>query len=457
MPFNIAQNETTTTQPTYPIDYGTDPAGGTIDIGFMVAFVIVAIVVILVLLFIFLRLRKGDQITGADIRPTMSDMSEGGLDFGKYFAFNGALIMITMFIDMAALGIMLENPIMSTLVIVSASLGAYAFKTYLRDSARSDLTTRSIEGIYRDKTGKKSTYVWKNVRILDEYILTDADFETIQKTNEKITKEMLDKVHVYPVIINSYWEAMVITRHPKDEAFEWAVGYDYDMHGEFEIEVASPELREVATIHKIGNDPYDNYYKVNEYVPIFLSVWDDAHSKDKVKGIDHIDTNQNHLLAALLKVIGVERRYTAGEMNTDRAALLDAMSGNEDFDDMVNSRARSKANSLVDDMDRLSAFDIAQELLRWDYILMGILVIVVAYAFWQGGWNAAVEHLTGAGSIVMMSPLLKKLNGRGPKPDVANTIWHINHLENLRKEGNPFVIAELETVRKEVAIHVAET
>lgn len=260
---------------------------------------------------------------------------------------------------------------------------------------------------------------------------------------------MLNAVHVYPVIINNYWEAMIITRHPKEEAFEWAVGYDYDMHGEFEIEVASPELREVATIHKIGDDPFDNYYKVNEYVPVFLSVWDDAHSKDKVKGIDHVDTNQNHLLAALLKVIGVERRYTAGELNTDRAALLDALSGNEDFDDMVNSRARAKANSLTDDMARLSAFDVVQDLLRWDYILMFILMVVVAYAFWQGGWNAAMQQVMGAGGMVIASPLLKRLTGKGPELDVANTVWHIRHLESLRREGNPFVLAELETIRKE--------
>lgn len=448
MPFGIAQSNSTTTAPTYPIDHGTG-TGGTVDFAFMGAFIVVAVVVILVILFIYLRLKKGEQITGSDIRPTMADMSEGGLDFGKYFAFNGALIMITMFIDMGALGLMMENPVLSSLIIASTSLGAYAFKTYLRDQARADLTTKSIEGIYRDKTGKKSTYVWKNVRILDEYILTDSDFKTIHASNKDITEEMMAKVHIYPVIINNYWEAMVITRHPKDEAFEWAVGYDYDMHGEFEIEVASPELREVATIHKIGNDPYDSYFKVNEYVPVFLSVWDDAHSKDRVKGVNHIDTNQNHLLMALLKAIGVERRYTAGEMNTDRAALLDAMSGNEDFDDMVNSRARSKANSLVDDMNRLSAFDIVQDLLRWDYILMFVLMIVIGYAGYQAGWNAAVESLTGVGGMVLASPLLKKLNGRGPKLDVKNTIWHIRQLESLRKEGNPFVLAELETIRKE--------
>ena len=126
---------------------------------------------------------------------------------------------------------------------------------------------------------------------------------TIEYNPEIWTDADIRASHPIPINIDDSHDCYLMTVNLPTE-WEYVEGEDYDYYGYHDVQVTGPELREIATMHRVIQQDDGDYRDV--YVPVFLVMYDDKMSADSLKKIPDIDVTRDVALAGLVKAIGVE-------------------------------------------------------------------------------------------------------------------------------------------------------
>lgn len=352
--------------------------------------------------------RGAYRIKGEDIRPELSNLDSTSNVLNRFLAVQGGMaILITFGILYSVQWILVLWPLTlaSSLSFVGIST---AFRSWMKDRVREKYKNRhNIEGYMRDMLGKKRRYAWSNCDIQTPYIMDDDMMRQIDensstldlrdKNNKKIKYdvERLRTMDANPVDINFKYLVVVLTKGPID--IEWVEWWDIDMFGDYPIPIAGPELKHIATVHRVAADPLDPWFKRNEYIPVFVSVWDDRLSRQASEALPAIDVESSDIHIGLLKAAGVERKVTAGQANTDRAALLDSINSQLDFNDVVEATADAKAVKFVQDKDRIGNIDKVTGKMSPSMWVMAFLFIIGVLLGYTWGQNSILTELYNQG------------------------------------------------------------
>ena len=208
----------------------------------------------------------------------------------------------------------------------------------------------------------------------------------------KIPKEIdLDILTPNPILINGKYLVVIISRGNLKNNVDFVDWYDYDIFGEFEVPCAGPELRELTTFHRVKVNPEDEKFRMDEYVPVFASIFDDSHARDALRPLEAIDLETNDIIAAMAKAMGVERKHTAGEINTSKALTGDLLNEDRDFELLVKCQSAAKANKIIDAEKKLKSLD---RIL--DYVTPPVVVLVVIFVV-----GCIIGYLLGQNSVLI--------------------------------------------------------
>ncbi|MHA1786584.1 MAG: hypothetical protein ACTSWU_00110 [Candidatus Thorarchaeota archaeon] len=184
----------------------------------------------------------------------------------------------------------------------------------------------------------------------------------------------LSKLVSNPILIRKRFLVIVIAKGRIKNRLDFVKWYDYDIFGEFVVPTSGPFLREVSTLHRVKPNPDDPRYRLDEYVPVFTSIFDDGHSRDAVKTIEVVDFETNEVLAAMAKSMGVERKHTAGEINTSSAMAHDLLNEDRDFDLLVDVASDSKAQKIIEAEKKLKSLN---KIVDW--VTPPVLVVIICF------------------------------------------------------------------------------
>ena len=392
---------------TLPIDTGyySPP---TQDFGAVIGFIVVVFLIISVLWWYYDRKGKTQL---KDIRPSVGDLSSQDVSLNKamfvqMLPFFPPLVGITPVLLLAP-----ENPSLALAIFVGLiSLPALLYMYMKNQSLENNKGKVNMQGYLRTRDGIRMAYFWKNVRFKTEKYLNDEEMKLLgaakvckainvpipelevefdaptgtkkeKKTKEKEAKkakkerqeaklangltieynnkiwnrEDIQRAHPIPINIDDEHDCYLMTVNLQTE-WEYVEGEDYDYYGYHDVQVTGPELREIATMHRVIQGANGDYRDV--YVPVFLVMYDDKMSADALKKIPDIDVTRDVALAGLVKAIGVEERTTAGELNSITEQVMVLENEDKDVDDLSQTIARKKALDFINAEKRLTMFDI---------------------------------------------------------------------------------------------------
>jgi phosphate/sulfate permease len=234
----------------------------------------------------------------------------------------------------------------------------------------------------------------ESIKTIDEKVL---ELETSiinlgDKISETVPKVIdIDKYKSNPILINEEYLVIVIARGNLKHNIDFVDWFDYDLFGEFTVPCAGPELRELTSMHRVKTDPSDVTFRMDEYIPVFVSIFDDKLSREMLIPLESIDMETNDMIAALATAQGVERKHTAGEINTSKALTSDLLNEDRDFDLLVATRADSEAMKIIDAEKKLKTLDTVME-----SVTPGLLTIIVAIIF-----GIIIGYFWGQNSILI--------------------------------------------------------
>jgi len=157
----------------------------------------------------------------------------------------------------------------------------------------------------------------------------------------------LEKLVPNPILIKKVFLVIVIAKDRIKNRLDFVNWYDYDIFGEFRVPTSGPFLREISTLHRVKPDPENARYRLDEYVPVFTSLFDDGHSREAIKSLEVIDMETNE----------VERKHTAGEINTSSAMAHNLLNEDRDFDLLVEVSSDNKAHKIIDSEKKLKSLN----------------------------------------------------------------------------------------------------
>ena len=378
------------------------------DFGAVIGFIVVIFLIISVLWWYYDRKGKTQL---KDIRPSVGDLSSQDVSLNKamfvqMLPFFPPLVGITPVLLLAP-----ENPSLALAIFVGLiSLPALLYMYMKNQSLENNKGKVNMQGYLRTRDGIRMAYFWKGVRFLTEKYLNneeltllgaakvskainvpipelEVEFDaptgtkkekakkkkeakkakkerqkaklaeglTIEYDSEVWNREDIQKAHPIPINIDDEHDCYLMTVNLPTE-WEYVEGEDYDYYGYHDVQVTGPELREIATMHRVIQDSNGEYRDV--YVPIFLVMYDDKMSADALKKIPEIDVTRDIALAGLVKAIGVEERTTAGELNSITEQVMVLENEDKDVDDLSQTIARKKALDFINAEKRLTMFDI---------------------------------------------------------------------------------------------------
>lgn len=390
--------------PTTPTDPGGAPTGisGGFDMGLLLM-IAIPIILIAILILVYMLYHKGKR-KSTDVKPRLSDLSKTRMPLAMFMLIQGGIALGVMMGVFISLIFILWMPLL-TLTTSGMSLGlGWGLRNEGMNRYRARYKDKfNLEGYLRDKKGVKHPYHWSSCtkkstyipnRQMIESIITQANVDITNK-KDKITEKEFDNVQIMPILIDDDIMVDVIFKGPAGDVFEFVEGYDLDIFGEYPVSVAGPELRYITDLHRLTPDPEEPYYERNEWVPIFVSVWDDRRSREAVKDMPAIDIELDETHLALAKAVGVEHKYTAGEVNTDRARLLSEQRNARDFDDLVQSVGNQKATEYVRDKEQLDLLDRITEWTSWTTIATIVIFVVGITLGYMWGQNSILSQIVG--------------------------------------------------------------
>lgn len=400
-------------------DYSTT---GSTDFG-MVIIVIVSIFIIISVLWWFFDRRNKLQLK--DIRPSVKDLSSSEVSLNKamfiqMLPFFPPLVGITPVLMMAG-----DEPSLALAILIGlVSLPALLYMYMKNQSLETNKGKVNMQGFLRTIDGIRMAYFWRNTKFKTEKYLNeeemilldeakvqkainvpipelkvhfvDPDASKEEKLVEKAKNEEENRVrqkakleegitieydaevwkddeirlaHAIPINIDNEHDCYIMTTNLPTE-WEYVEGEDYDYYGYHDVLVTGPELREIATMHRVidlGNSEYRDVY-----VPVFLVMYDDKMSANAFKKIPDIDITRDVALAGLVKAIGVEERTTAGELNSITQQVMVLENEDKDIDDLSQTLGRKKALDFLNAERRLTMFDIG---------MMGTISTITAIIF----------------------------------------------------------------------------
>ena len=378
------------------------------DFSAVIGFIVVVFLIISVLWWYYDRKGKTQL---KDIRPSVGDLSSQDVSLNKamfvqMLPFFPPLVGITPVLIMAP-----DNPSLALAIFVGLiSLPALLYMYMKNQSLENNKGKVNMQGYLRTRDGIRMAYFWKGVRFLTEKYLNEEEMKllgaakvskainvlipelevkfdaptgtkkekakkkkeakkakkerqkaklaeglTIEYDSEIWNREDIQKAHPIPINIDDEHDCYLMTVNLPTE-WEYVEGEDYDYYGYHDVQVTGPELREIATMHRVIQDSNGEYRDV--YVPIFLVMYDDKMSADALKKIPEIDVTRDVALAGLVKAIGVEERTTAGELNSITEQVMVLENEDKDVDDLSQTIARKKALDFINAEKRLTMFDI---------------------------------------------------------------------------------------------------
>lgn len=349
-----------------------------------------AIMLILVVLFglylIYRYFDKRQALTKADVKPDIErDISCTDYPIGTYMGLQMFLIIVAFMIFTWGMAFALEDFGLAIGVMMGAFglmlSGRFYFLTQAREKSKEQV---NMEGILRLKSGKPIKYVFRNIKFLAEAILSKEEKATIVKESVGVTLKDLGKVFAYPVEVNNRHVVWLISSTPYRE-WDTLMVDDIDAWGEYMVPVYSPELREIATIHRVVEDEADAEFVRDEWIPVLLVVWDSVRSKEMVGVIPTVDVTTSDALIGLTKAIGAENTITAGELNTTTSALLQSQNDDKDFDDLTKSIGRKKALEFRRSEDALTRFSIDTSWMNVNLLSLVLLLVGLGVGYFLGG------------------------------------------------------------------------
>lgn len=249
-----------------------------------------------------------------------------------------------------------------------------------------------MEGYLRLEDGTRERYFWRNVEYKSEKHLTDEELIEVDKAKVIFKKEMLiiiaerdakiaklpkkeqasafaalrdsdlywtkeevDNTHAIPVRVDNKHDGYLMSKYLNTE-WDFIKGEDYDYYGYHEVQLTGPELRKLATIHRVIELESEEYR--DEYCPVFLVMYDDKMSKNALGAIHPIDVTRDHAVAGICKAVGAEERTSAGELNSITQQVMVLENEDKDLDDLSQTIGRKKALDFINSEKRLTMFDV---------------------------------------------------------------------------------------------------
>lgn len=320
-----------------------------------------------------------------DIRPSVANLSSGEVSLNKA-AFMQMLPYMPPLIGISPVLILArEQPVLAFAILIGlVSMPALMYFYMKAKALENNKGKINMMGFLRRKDGTRGKYFFRNVKIKTEKHLTDDELTEIDKAkvsfkefiNEEITKrenkrkksslplehskdfytrDNINSVHAIPIQIDNKHDVYLISRH-LDSEWEYVTGDDYDYYGYHEVKITGPELREISTIHRVIELEAGEFR--DEYVPVFLVMYDDKMSKDALGAIAPIDVTRDHAIAGMTKAIGAEERTAAGELNSITEQVMVLEEQEKDLDDLSQTIGRKKALDFLNAEKRLTMFNV---------------------------------------------------------------------------------------------------
>jgi len=370
---------------------GTAPV--TFDMGQAAGLMIGLFLVLIVVYWYYMR---SNRVTGTDVRPKIEDMIYAGWSPNKMMAIQIMVIFPATFGMIFGLLFMAYDFIFGLIIVCLVGFGTAAPYFYIKDRVREkNRNNFKLDGYLWLKSGKRIKYTFLNVAFGTEIMLTNDEVNLLYDENPDWDRkdQIVEKARVIPTLIDDKYMIYIIMTQPVSETMEWVDDEDFDYFGTLTVKSDGPEMKEIATLHRVRADDDDEDYSVNEYIPTLLVLWDAFKAKQTIKNIPTVDVTTNTVLAGLTKQIGAETRYTAGELNSKEAALRSKNKGQSLMDDLGESLGRKKAMEYLKNETRLTQFDLMTNKTLWYVIgavVMGIVVALVAY---NAGYAQAILEL----------------------------------------------------------------
>ena len=124
-------------------------------------------------------------------------------------------------------------------------------------------------------------------------------------------------------------------------------------------------------------------------------MWDDAKTRAVRSELEVSSISKNEVIASMLSVVGAGRKHTAHDINVDREALEDYQKNQRDMPDTIASMGREKALEYQHNKDLLTKFGDLAGNLTFDRMILLVLIVVVAIAFYNMGVNNTVSQFLG--------------------------------------------------------------
>lgn len=363
-----------------------------IDMGAVGILLAVLLAILMVVYWWHGKTQKG---SGSDVRVEVEDMMDSGITMNMLMLGQFAMLF-PLLIGLSWGGLVAQNDFGTGVMISLISVLVTGIVFFiLRDRSREQNANRySLSGYLWKKDGSRIKYWFSKIKFGSEIHLTEAEIEAIY--SEKLDwkeEDILRKMHVYPALMGDEHRVFLIMDKVMEEAFEWVDDEDYDYFGTITIKSDGPELREVATLHRVAVDSENDRFKVNEYVPTLYVVWGAGQAKDSIKGIPVVDPTADKVLAGLITQIGAERRVTSGELNAIDAALISTTRDYSNWDTLAESIGRKKAKEYLRNEERLTTFDMAENSGLIYGILALIAGVVIAAVAYNAGYAQAILEL----------------------------------------------------------------
>ena len=394
---------------TYPSGYY--PSGGG-DMAIVGGIIILVIVGLLILWYYY---TKRARVTFSDVRPSVADLSSKEVSLNRaalvqMIPYTPPLVGITPVLLMVE-----ETPALALATLIGLiSLPALMYFYMKNQSLQNNKGKVNLVGYMRTIIGDRFSYFWRNVSFLEERHLNEDEIRLIE--NAKILKATsvpsleraavvegklvkketsviqaelkehgegssieydatvwagadFEGIHAIPVRVNNRFDAYLLSKNLQTE-WDFIDGEDYDYYGYHDVKISGPELREIATIHRVVEIAEAEYR--DEYVPVFLVMYDDKMSSDRLKNTPFVDVTRDDAVIGITKAIGAEERTSAGELNSITEQVMVLENRDKELDDLSQTIGRKKALDFITAEKRLTMFDAS---------MLGSVSTVVAVVF----------------------------------------------------------------------------
>lgn len=380
---------TTTTTFSYPPSF---TEGG--DIGGII------LVVVFVFLGLFLLWQWNDRrkkVNLEDIRPSVDNLSSKEVSLNRA-AFMQMLPYMPPLIGITPILIIVEeSPALALASLIAViSLPSLLYMYMKNKSLEMNKGKVNMNGYGRRVDGSRFGYNWRNVAFVEERHVNEDELRIIEEAkilkatsvptlarakplveeDDVLLQEQLkergegqtidydvevwkrqdfEDIHTIPITIDNQYDAYLLSKY-KDTEWDLIKGEDFDYYGYHEVRVTGPEIREIATVHRVVE--LDNGDFRDMYVPVFLVLWDDKMSSDRLADMPPIDVTRDDAVAGICKAIAVDERTAAGELNSITEQVMILENQDKDVDDLSQTIGRKLANDYITSEKRLTLFDV---------------------------------------------------------------------------------------------------